>query len=91
MLNYAALECDKIPTSDELNMKLKTFEVLVQARIAPHSFVLNAVNHEVRSDSWPREYWRALLDGLKGQGFAELTSLEIYRTETWIGGKRFYL
>ncbi|KAK4151838.1 hypothetical protein C8A00DRAFT_45022 [Chaetomidium leptoderma] len=51
-------------TCQTLNMRLKTFETLLQAQFAPR-----------RYGSYPREYWQALQAGLEGKGFVELTNI----------------
>jgi hypothetical protein len=71
----AALEVDSDPTPRVLNMKLKTFEILLQVQFAPHRNLASRIEDKVKADVWPKEYWKALLDMLRGRAPTELTIL----------------
>jgi len=73
---YAALEPDSNITCAELNMKLKTFQVLLQVQLARHRDLVKIIENNVRAREWPKEYWKALLALLRGEALVELTEVE---------------
>jgi hypothetical protein len=62
-------------TPQVLNMRLKTFEILLQARFAPRHVLRDKIKAMAKLTAYPKEFSQALLDGLAGQGFKEITSV----------------
>jgi hypothetical protein len=58
---------------NDQNMTLKTFEILLQARFAPRHVLRDKIKETAERGIYPKEYIQALLDGLGGQGFKEIT------------------
>ncbi|KLU84999.1 hypothetical protein MAPG_04033 [Magnaporthiopsis poae ATCC 64411] len=64
-----------IPPDDDptcLNMRLRTAEVLLQARFFHMRLLIREVEDRIRRNWWPLDYWTALLAGLQGRGFTQL-------------------
>lgn len=57
-----------------MNMRLRTIEVLLQARLFPTRSLTRKVENMIQKKRWPLEYWTALLAGLQGRGFTQLPS-----------------
>ncbi len=59
-----------------LNMRLKTFEVLLRTRFAPHRVMRASVKGNAKYNVNPllEEFWNVLEAGLEGKGFVELTN-----------------
>jgi len=72
----AALEPYSSITCAGLNMKLKTFQVLLQVQFARHRDLANIIENKIRAREWPKEYWKALLALLRGEALVELTDVE---------------
>ena len=73
MENVYRTPCPQDDTLTDLNMRLKNFEILLQLQFAPHRDLVREIEEDVKAGRWPKEYWKALLVGLRGGGFVELT------------------
>ena len=71
-----ALSCCDTADVDLLNLKLDCFKALAQAEFAPGRYLFRRVQDEIKKDSWPRDYYQALLAGLKGKGYEHLASIQ---------------
>ncbi len=58
-----------------VNTTLKTFEILLQAQIAPRRVLRDEIERRL-DNRLPREFWEALWTGFEGRGFAEVTSIQ---------------
>jgi hypothetical protein len=73
ILHAVVLDVDTTEKIPFLNMRLKTFETLLQARFFPRFFFESDIGGRVKYQHHPRRFWKALHDGLKGKGFVEIT------------------
>ena len=67
----------------DVQFRLKTFEALLQANLVPRRVLQAMVTSYARLDGGPppdlpRQFWDALLAGLDGKGFTEITEVDIY-------------
>ncbi|KLU82378.1 hypothetical protein MAPG_01450 [Magnaporthiopsis poae ATCC 64411] len=61
------------------NMKLKTLQILLEAKFAPRRVVEKAIKSGIDEGTWPRKYEEALLALVRGKGLIELTQEDIER------------
>ncbi|KAH6845799.1 hypothetical protein B0I37DRAFT_381167 [Chaetomium sp. MPI-CAGE-AT-0009] len=73
IMEVVVLDVKTTETIPFLNMRLKTFEALLQARFAPRFLFEGDIVVKVKYQYEPKRFWKALQDGLKGKGFVELT------------------
>ena len=81
LFEHADLSSELSPEPDTLqilNRMLKTFEILLQAQVAPRRTLRSWAKFNERFNIYrlPQEFWSSFWAGFEGKGFVEITSIE---------------